>query len=268
MSVDKKIRRLDEKIDKLRIKFKDEEDFKVVQSVFDRRTLITLYKLARDGYIDVMNGIISTGKEANVYWAKNSDGEDVAVKIYRITTLDYRKMATYIEGDPRFKTFKKKTHALVYEWAKKEYKNLYDARNVGVRVPNPIIVEKNVLIMEFIGEDGVPAPLLKEVEPEEPEKVLDTIVNYMEKLYKGAELVHGDLSEYNIMYLYGEVVFIDMSQSVKAKHPHSLELLVRDIRNVLNYFRKLDVLVYSIDEVFEKVTGLNYNEYSIILENP
>ena len=80
-------------------RIKDSDDRKVSSEIFDKATLQVLYKLANQGYLDVLNGAISTGKEANVLKGIKDDGSIVAVKIYRIATSDFKKMQYYIAKD-------------------------------------------------------------------------------------------------------------------------------------------------------------------------
>ncbi len=206
-----------------------------------------------------MFGVISSGKEARVYWAKSPKGEDLAVKIYLTATSEFRKsMYQYIIGDPRFENVRKDTRSLIYAWTRKEFKNLKRMHECGVRVPKPIYYMKNILVMEFIGEDGVRAPLLKEVSLTDKEylRIFNKVVEYMRILYKKARLVHADLSEYNIMIFKGEPVLIDVSQAVLLDHPLSIEFLKRDIRNIVRYFRdELGLEVPSEEEIFKLVTN-------------
>ncbi|ATZ61014.2 MAG: serine protein kinase RIO [Methanosarcinales archaeon Met12] len=227
--------------ERLRIRIKDSDDLKVEEGVFDVPTLKALYRLSNKKFIRSLGGVMSTGKEANVFHALDEKGE-IAVKIYRITTSDFRAMQEYITGDPRFKSIKHDKKDIVIAWTKKELRNLMRAHDAGVRVPMPIISERNVLVMEFIGKDGIHAPLLKEVasEIEDPVGTYEKITEYMRLLYHKAGLVHADLSEYNIMY-YGEPIFIDMGQSVLLSHPHAEEFFVRDVGNIVRFFRKLGV---------------------------
>ena len=113
-----------------------------------------------------MHGVISTGKEANVYRGEDSDGNPVAVKIYRVSTAETDFMLEYIVGDPRFKRIKKRSRALIPQWALKEYKNLTRYHEAGVRVPKPLDIQRNVLVMEFIGDpkSSISAPMIKNVE--------------------------------------------------------------------------------------------------------
>ena len=92
--MDSKINKADAKVQKIRERKrrKGSEDRKVGSEVFDKITLETLYKLAKQDYIDILNGAISTGKEANVLKGITKDENYVAVKIYRIATSDFKKM--------------------------------------------------------------------------------------------------------------------------------------------------------------------------------
>lgn len=92
--------------------------------------------------------------------------------------------------------------------------------------------------MQFIGDrEGVPAPQLKDVRVKDPEKLLDTIIAQIKLLYRN-NLVHADLSEFNILYHRNRPYFIDFGQAVVTKHPNSDMFLRRDVQNVLNYFAR------------------------------
>jgi RIO kinase 1 len=188
-------------------RLKSVEDKRVGSEVFDRITLQTLYKLANQGYIHLLNGAISTGKEANVFKGADEDGNLVAVKIYRVTTSDFKKMQYYIQGDPRFNVRSNSKRQLINNWVLKEFKNLNRAYDAGVRVPKPIIAKNNILVMEFIGdENGTPARLMRQAEIFNPEYVTNKILDYVKKLYNDAEIVHGDLSAFNILMEDGEPI--------------------------------------------------------------
>jgi RIO kinase 1 len=160
----------------------------------------------------------------------------------------------YIEGDYRFKNIKRDTRSLISTWAQKEFRNLDSADKAKVRVPKPIAVERNIVVMEFIGKDGVSAPSLKEESPENPEKTYKQLLVYMKRLYQKAELVHGDLSEYNLMTWKGKLIMFDMSQSVPTSHPLAQTLLNRDITNVNRFFSRQGVKVLPNEKVYKKVT--------------
>ena len=116
-------------------RIKDSDDRKVSSEIFDKATLQVLYKLANQGHLDVLNGAISTGKEANVLKGIKDDGSIVAVKIYRIATSDFKKMQYYIAGDPRFNVRSSNKRQLINNWVNKEFRNLTSLKNAGVNVP-------------------------------------------------------------------------------------------------------------------------------------
>ena len=244
------LRRIDEYLDKLRMKEKGMEDRKIYEEVLDLRTLKALYKLSAKGYIKALGGVISTGKEANVFYADGRDEEGneipIAVKIYRIETSEFYKMDEYLFGDKRFDLRRISKKELIYVWTEKEFRNLVRAYEAGVNVPKPIKHFKNIILMRFIGEDEKPAPTLADLGNElkelvDVEELFEQVVENMKKLYSKAELVHADLSEYNIMLFEDRPWFIDMGQSVLIDHPMAMSYLERDIRNVLRFFRKFGI---------------------------
>lgn len=124
----------------------------------------------------------------------------------------------------------------MHEWCKKEFKNLKKASNV-LKCPEAIAFQKNILVMEFIGEDFSPYPKLKDVEIENPSEGLNAVLDDIEALWNEEKIVHGDLSEYNILVEKDRLVWIDFSQGVHETHPEALNLLKRDIENVVEFFK-------------------------------
>jgi len=229
-------------------------DLAVLEEVFDSATLKLIYHLFNKGVIDKIFGVVNSGKESRIYRGLDPEGKDIAIKIYLTTSKEFRRgMLPYIEGDPRFKLVRRDTHSLIYVWAQKEFKNLQKAYNSGIRVPKPFHVEKNVLVMEFVGEEGVAAPTLKEKPPDKPKEMYIIILKYVKGLYRKAGLVHGDLSEYNIMNLNNEPVIFDVSQAVSIDHPRAEEFLLRDLKNLNQFFQKLDIKTKGVEDLFKWV---------------
>ncbi len=232
----------------------DSEERKVTGEVFDKSTYKILYSLSKKGIIAAMGGVVSTGKEANVFHALDCDDMELALKIYRTTTADFNSMQEYIDGDPRFGNVGKSKRKIVYAWTRKEYSNLIRAMEAGVRVPRPVAFQGNVLVMEFIGKDEAHAPRLKDVGCDNPDELFEKIVEFMTILYRKSGLVHADLSEYNILMWEGEPVLIDMGQSVLLDHPRASDFLVRDVENVIRYFSRLGVKAET-SELLQRVSG-------------
>ncbi len=234
---------MDEIIDEFRMRIKA-SDMETFADVFDEATLMALYELSRKGYIEALGGCFSTGKEANLFHAiaKKDDISEIAVKIYLISTANFNAMKEYILGDPRFAGIKQSRKDIILAWTKKEFKNLKRAEEAGVRVPKPYFAKRNILLMEFIGKDGIAMPQLKDAElsEEEAKHIFSRILEYMKLLYSKARLVHADLSEYNILVDVNtmEPVIIDMGQSVTTDHFNADVYLRRDAANIARFFGK------------------------------
>ncbi len=229
--------------------------------MFDASTVLSVLELKSRGCLKALKGVVSTGKEARVYWAKDPGGRDLAVKIYLTLTSEFRRsMIKYLAGDPRFEEYKGLSpKKLIYLWARKEFSNLKRMYEAGIRVPEPKCLEKNVLVMEFIGFDGKRAPLLKEayesgeLSLEDLTRIYREVIDMIEQIYRKARLVHGDLSEYNIMIFEEKPVIIDVSQAVSISHPNAYNFLEQDIRNITRFFAKAGVDVEDPGKIMEEI---------------
>jgi RIO kinase 1 len=251
----------EQRVEKWKKREKRSEDLTTVEGVLDLSTRQVLYRLLNSGIIEEFGGALSTGKESTVFHAfagPKLDVEELAIKVYRTRTLDFRRIQQYIYGDPRFSAKRRKSHKLMEIWAEKEFKNLSRFQKAGVSVPRPFMARKNVIVMELIGKDGIAAPLLKDAELEPPidhESILKSIIEDITKAYKQAKLVHADLSEYNILYWKERPWFIDVGQAVLTSHPMALNFLFRDLQNVIYLFRPPDKAESEVEEEFTRITG-------------
>lgn len=242
---------------------KDQDLYEIVEEVFDSSTIMTIMDLQRRGCIRSLKGVISAGKESRVYWGIGKESNELAVKIYLTLTSEFRRsMWKYLAGDPRFERYKGLSpKKLIYMWAKKEFSNLKKLYRAKVNVPKPICVSNNVLVMEFIGEKGVRAPLLKEYyesanpSDEELQELFNAIVEEIKKMYVNAELVHGDLSEYNIMIYRNKPYIIDVSQAVLKTHPNAHGFLKNDIYNIARFFSRAGLEVPPPDEIYRSIAS-------------
>jgi RIO kinase 1 len=257
LSIDKQLDQFDKRLEEMGVRIKDADMLKVREDVFDEVTLIALYKLVHKKWLSAIGGSISTGKEANVFCGER-DGVLIAIKIYRIRSANFTTMSTYITGDRRFSNLKKAKKELIFAWTKKEFSNLMRAREADLSVPEPLVWSRNILIMSFLGEGEHPYPQLRNAELEDPTAVYASIISSIGILYKEGGLVHGDLSEFNI--LYGDKPYlIDMGQSVTKDHPRALFFLMRDIRNINRYFKNRCEIREDV-EIFNAITGLDAEE--------
>lgn len=246
---------------------RDKSQRATVEQVLDPRTRMILYRLLSKGMLSEVNGAISTGKEANVYHATAKDGTDRAIKIYKTSILIFKDRDRYVTGEFRFRHgyCKSNPRKMVRLWAEKELRNLTRMFKAGIPCPEPILLKNNVLLMTFIGEDGVAAPLLKDAPLADSkcrELYLDIIL-MVRRLYHECRLVHGDLSEFNMLYCRGQAYIIDVSQSVEHDHPHAMEFLRKDVTNVTEFFRKKNVPTLTVKELFDFVTDSNITHSNI-----
>ncbi len=225
---------------------------KTVNEVLDKPTIMTLYDMIRSNIISYVNGAVKAGKESVIFWAVNEEEQNVALKVYLISTSNFKNRTRYILGDPRFKRIRRGTRNLVYLWAKKEFRNLTECFEAKIPAPRPIKVSNNVLAMEFIGDGGMPAKTLLESDVNLTD--YKSAISIIEKLYKDAKLVHADFSEYNIFKTKKGLIVFDLGSAVKLAHPNSSVFLKRDINNISNFFVKRGLTVENPFDVMERIT--------------
>ncbi|OGS51067.1 MAG: hypothetical protein A3K65_02510 [Euryarchaeota archaeon RBG_16_68_12] len=237
---EKRLRLIEERIPGLKRTGKDDDQRKTYDEVFDQRTLLLIAKLINDGVLSTVDYPVATGKEGNVFHATTPEGGAVALKIYRVNTATFKNIIRYIEGDSRFKHVRKTRRDVIEAWARKEYKNLMGMAAAGARVPKALAQRSNVLVMSYVGDEGQPAPELRHVTLEDPVAAYEDLVGTMKTIRK-AGLVHGDLSEYNVLVWDGQLWVIDCGQAVPLEHGQAEEWFKRDCANVARYFRRLGV---------------------------
>ena len=225
---------------------------KVINEVLDKSTIFELYGLIKSNIISYVNGSVKSGKESVVFWAVDQNQSSLALKIYLVTTSNFKKRTEYLIGDPRFSRVKKGTKNIVYLWAKKEFQNILKCYNSGISVVTPIHVSKNILVMEFVGTNGKPEKTLLESEVDENDyhQCIQIIID----LFKKAKLVHADFSEFNIFKTSSGLKLFDLGSAVDLNHPKMMEFLKRDINNITNFFVKRGLTVENPVDVIARIT--------------
>ncbi|NP_001312624.1 serine/threonine-protein kinase RIO1-like [Nicotiana tabacum] len=245
----------------------EKADRATVEQAIDPRTRMVLFKMLNRGVFHDINGCISTGKEANVYHATKADGQELAIKVYKTSVLVFKDRDRYVQGDYRFRYgyCKHNPRKMVKTWAEKEMRNLMRLRAAGIRCPAPLLLRLHVLVMEFIGKGGWAAPRLKDaaLSLDKLRECYVEIIMAMRTLYQKCKLVHGDLSEYNILYYEGHLYVIDVSQSVDLDHPHALDFLREDCVHVSDFFKKHGVAVMTIRELFDFIVDPTIDDDSV-----
>lgn len=226
---------------------KSREEWKVYGNVFDEFTNRHLFKLSTQGYFEELRSALALGKEANIFLADTKDGGQVVVKIYRLENCNFNKMYEYLLQDERFQDLKGQRRKIIFSWVQREYRNLLKARE-SIRVPRPLMVKDNIIVMELMGDKDDAAPQLKNQIPKDIQKFFDETIECMANLLRGG-LVHGDLSAFNILNDDEKPIFIDFSQATTTKSHGWKDLLKRDVENVCIFFSKHGVKMSS-DEVY------------------
>lgn len=242
--------RIDSRLHSKTLRWRPADGFKgrkTVNEVLDRSTVMTLYKMITEGVFSGVEGNVGAGKESLLFRGTRDGGSDLALKVYLVSTSNFKKRMDYIWGDPRFSRFRRNTRDLVYLWARKEFRNLRQSYEAGVRVPRPVKVANNVLAMEFVGDGGRPAPLLLHSPADDGD--YEQALEIIQTLYTKAGLVHGDCSEYNIFKYGDDLVLFDLGSAVDRRHPGAGAFLRRDINNINRFFRRRGVGVMDPDEI-------------------
>lgn len=194
--------------------------------------------------------VVKSGKEATVYCCEAGPSvgtEFVAAKVYRSREgRGFQNDAVYQEGrvvlDGRIKrAMEKKTRkgreVSFGMWIGHEFEALTRLHAAGARVPRPIASGESALLLEFIGEAGLAAPPLHMLEPTpaEARELWEQIAGNVE-LFLSVNLIHGDLSPYNILVDAGGARIIDFPQAVDPRYNRSaFDLLLRDLENVYEF---------------------------------
>ena len=207
-----------------------------------------LQRLVDEGLIDTVARQLMSGKEAMVFVVR-SGGETLCAKVYKEATqrsfrqaVDYtenRKVKNSRQARAMAKGTKFGREQQEQAWQSAEVDALYRLARAGVRVPRPINFHDGVLLMELVTDaDGDAAPRLNDCEfsPEDARRHHATLVKEAVRMLC-AGVVHGDLSEFNILLAEDGPVIIDLPQAVDAAgNNHAQRMLMRDVGNLSAFF--------------------------------
>lgn len=215
---------------------------------------LALNSLVKANIISSLGQTIGVGKEADVYNALSPDGKTIAIKFHRLGRISFRQTRRKRSYTREHSTWLFQSHLA----AEKEFQAMQLVYKNGVSVPEPISHNRHVIAMGII-EGGELSKWRKIINPK---KVLKEILRNIRKAYLKAHVIHGDLSDYNIILKPDmHILIIDWPQHVFADHPNANELLLRDVQNVLTFFnRRFDVKVetsLACDYVTGKVRSLS-----------
>lgn len=207
-----------------------------------------------------VKGTISAGKEATVFHALWHDFP-LALKVFRFYATPHAK------GGKRKKMGGGKvgySKDIMSYWASREFWILDRVFRAGVKVPTPARHIDNMFTARFLGDNGTPAPLLKDSKIEHPKRTFNSIIDQIFAIYR-AFIIHGDLSSFNILYFQDEPWIIDFPQAIDfASRPNrhrvlkkGRPILLRDITNIVKFFEKYGILAEAkalCDECMEQIS--------------
>lgn len=226
--------------------------------------------------IEKLNGVVGHGKESTVLHAtgrnhEDMPGQEVAIKIFKSdNTMAFKTRDTYNRSKcPSYKFDKPKSkNDSLNKWAERGFKNLKLLRRTGINCPDAISLKKHVLVMTFLGNDARPSPQLRAAKLNESQlrQSYRQVVDIMVNMYQKCELIHGDLSEYNLLWHNDQVYVIDVSQSMFSSHPNANSFLFRDCKNILDFYQKSGLTeILGVNELFKLVCGKDLTEKDIEL---
>eukprot|EP00753_Platysulcus_tardus_P002841 PLAT11951.1.p1 GENE.PLAT11951.1~~PLAT11951.1.p1 ORF type:complete len:718 (+),score=429.58 PLAT11951.1:119-2272(+) len=250
------------------------------EKVLDSRTEMLLFRLLDAGVLEELHHVVRTGKESSVYRATAGDadvegvggadyaGRSLALKIYKTTLTEFKNRREYIEGDFRFRHLKLKKQnprTVVRVWADKELRNMRRLYRAGVPCPEPLWRNGHIIAMSFIGKEHVAAPQLREVSMSLRRwaAAYRQAALIMKRMYATCNLVHADLSEYNLLYHKRVVYVIDVGQAVEHGHPSAEVFLTKDATNMTRFFSSRGVNVLPVEQLLAYVVDAELEEDDI-----
>lgn len=233
--------------------FPEEHTRRTFAKVFDKSTIDLLHSLASKGHFNQVEFPISTGKEAHVFRAVDNAGNFRAIKIYKVDTSDFRHMDEYLRFDRRFEHIKPERRSIVHAWTQKEFTSLLKLQQHAVNVPSPQIAKENVLVMEFIGsKEGEAAPKLKDSHIGNIQLFYEALIQNIVHMLE-AKLIHGDLSDYNILVKDDMPVIIDVGQVIPTIHPNAKKFYERDLNNMLKVLHRHGMKELTFEQFYEDI---------------
>jgi len=195
--------------------------------------MLGLHTLVQKEVIDQLGPLIGKGKESDVYGCMDGKKNIFALKIYRIGRTSFKNIK-------KLRSFQGERKHISWLYvnrlaAKKEFEVLGKIYKLKLNTPKPIGFNRHMIVMSYLrGKELAYSQNIKN-----PSKIFNRIIKQMKTIYQKANIIHGDLGEFNIVLDHKEnILIIDWLQWVPSDHPNAKSLLERDIVNVCNFFKK------------------------------
>jgi RIO kinase 2 len=206
--------------------------------------LLALHTLVEKDVISQLGPLIGKGKESDVYSCMDDDGKIYALKFYRMGRSSFRNIKMYRDliGDRGHLSWLYINRLA----AKKEFEALEKIFKLKLDTPEPIAFNRHIIVMSYLrGKELVYYKQIKN-----PLKIFKKIIKQIKIIYQKANMIHGDLGEFNIVVSEkGHILIIDWLQWVPSDHPNAKTLLERDITNISNFFQKKFNIESSVNEI-------------------
>jgi RIO kinase 2 len=206
--------------------------------------LLALHTLVERNVISQLGPLIGKGKESDVYSCIDDNGNIMALKFYRMGRASFRNIKRYRDliGD-------RGHHSWLYVnrlAAKREFEALTKIFKLKLNTPKPIAYNRHLIVMSYLrGKEIVYYKQIKN-----PLKIFKRIIKQIRIIYQKADMIHGDLGEFNIVLSEkGKILIIDWLQWVPADHPNARMLLERDILNISTFFKKKFNIESNVEDI-------------------
>ncbi|MEM4558436.1 MAG: RIO1 family regulatory kinase/ATPase [Acidilobaceae archaeon] len=216
---------------------------------------LAYHYLKSNGYVAMLGEKIGVGKEGEVFLGEAPSGEFIVVKFHRGGFSGFRRIR-------RFRSYSIDAQHSWLELAKltgeREFRVLSDLYKIGCRVPKPIAWNRHAVVQEYI--DGIDLYKVGSLDASIASKILDSIIEDIKIAYQKVRVVHGDLSEYNIMIVESswDAYIIDWPQYAYRDDELAESLLRRDVEYILRFFKKKFGVSRDVESTIRIIKG----EYS------
>lgn len=220
-----------------------------------------ILKLISNTIIDGSYRLIGRGKEADIFITSTNQIPCI-MKIYKKSLITSKYRSEFVKGDWRYRYCSTQLNKdkLFKIFPEKELRNMKRVEKTNIPSPKPILLKKNVLLMSFIGKDGVPAVVLGKYKGMFTPDLYQQCIKILRTLYQECRLVHTDANAFNFLIQDDVVHLIDYSQAIDSHHPNAFYFLRKDCDSITKFFMKKGVEVLSIVELFKFITDKRITE--------
>jgi RIO kinase 2 len=233
------------KVHKLDLLIRDSSKYEIGYTLNSKAyDLLALHALVKRNVISQLGPLIGKGKESDVYSCIDDNGIIYALKFYRMGRASFRNIRRYrdIIGDRGHLSWLYVNRLA----AKREFEALTKIFTLKLNTPKPISYNRHAIVMSYLrGKEIVYYKHIKN-----PLKIFKRIIKQIKIIYQKANMIHGDLGEFNIVLSEeGKILIIDWLQWVPTDHPNARTLLERDIFNISTFFEKKFNIESNVEDI-------------------